>query len=211
MKKEILYKKFIPKDRNLDKVAADAIKTPEIIQYLLDGVSEKNVRVKFGCFNTLVLISEKEPKLLYPYFDLFAKYLDSDNKIIKLGGINIIANLSRVDDKKKFDKIFNKYYSFISDPSMTAAANVSKGSSTIVKAKPYLKEMVTKQLLKVANTKYKTEECKNILVGHVITSFNKMYTQLENNKQVLDFINKNIDNPWKATKIKAQKFLTKYS
>lgn len=211
MKKEILYKKFIPRDRNLDKIAIDAIKTPEIIQHLLDGVKEKNARVKFGCFNTLVLISEKEPKLLYPHFDLFAEYLNSDNRIIKLGGINIIANLSSVDDKKKFDKIFDKFYSFITDPAMTAAANLSKGSSTIAKAKPYLTEVISNQLLKVAKTKYKTDECKNILIGHIITSFDKMFMQLENKKPVLDFVKKNVNNSWKATETKAQKFLKKYS
>ena len=49
MEKETLYKRLIPKNRNLDEIALEAIKTPEIISQLLDGIQEKSARVKFGC------------------------------------------------------------------------------------------------------------------------------------------------------------------
>ncbi len=163
MEKEELYERLIPKDRNLDGIAREAIKNSEIISYLLEGVEYKNARVKFGCFNTLVLISENKPELLYSYFDSFAKNLDSDNNFFKLGAIKIIANLSKIDNKNRFDRIFDKFYSFIADPAMTTAANVVKGSPIIVKAKPYLTERIVNQLLKVSQIKYKTDECKNIL------------------------------------------------
>lgn len=211
MKKEELYEKFIPKDRDLDKIALKTIEDPEVLPYLLEGMNEKSARVKFGCFNTLVLISEKEPEVIYPYFDSFADCLNSDNKIIKLGGIKILSNLSRVDGDKKFDRIFDKYYSFISDPAMTAAANASKGSSIIAEAKPYLAERISDQLLKVNEFTYKTEECKNILIGHVISAFDKIILLLENRSPVLDFVKNNTDNPWNATRTKAQKFLKKYA
>jgi len=210
MEKDELYEKLIPKDRNLDKIASKSIKNPKVVSYLLEGVQNKNVRIKYGCFNALVLISEKKPELLYPYFDVFTEYLYSEKNIIKLGGIKIIANLSKVDSENKFDKIFDKFYSFIGDPEMTTAANVSKGSSIIAEAKPYLVEKITNQLLKVSQTKYKTEECKNILIGHVIISFDKIFKQLKNKNLAINFAEKNINNPWKATKNKAEKFLKKY-
>jgi hypothetical protein len=210
MEKEKLYKRLIPKERNLDKIATESVKNSEIVPYLLEGVQNENVRIRYGCFNTLVLISEQNPELLYPHFDLFVEYLNSDNNIVKLGGIKIISNLSKVDNKNKFDKIFDKFYSFISDPEMTTAANVSKGSSVIAKAKPYLTEKITNQLLAVSQTKYKTEECKNILIGHVINSFDKMFKQLENKNSVLEFVERNTNNTWKGTKNKAEKFLKKH-
>lgn len=210
MEKEKLYKRLIPKKRNLGKIASESVNKSEIVSYLLEGVQNENIRIRYGCFNTLVLISEKNPELLYPHFDLFAKYLNSDNNIVKLGGIKIISNLSKVDSKNKFDKIFDKFYSFLSDPEMTTAANVSKGSSVIAKAKPYLTEKITNQLLAVSQTKYKTEECKNILIGHVIVSFDKIFKQLENKNSVLEFVERNMNNPWKGTKSKAEKFLNKH-
>lgn len=210
MEKEKIYKRLIPKERNLDNIAEKSIKNPEIVSFLLEGVQSKNVRIRFGCFNTLVLISEQNPEILYPYFGIFAEYLNSDNSIIKLGGIKLISNLSKVDGKNKFDKIFDKFYSFLSDPAMAAAANVSKGSAIIAKAKPYLTENITRQLLKVSHIKYKTEVCKNILIGHVIVTLDKIFNQVENKNEVFDFVELNSDNSWKATKIKAAKFLKKH-
>jgi len=210
MDKEALYKRLIPKERNLNKIAAESIKNLEIVTYLLEGVQNKNVRIRFGCFNTLVLISEKNPKTLYPHFDLFTEYLNSDNNIIKLGGIKIISNLTLVDEKKIFDKIFDKFYSFIIDPEMTTAANVSKVSPAIAKAKPYIAANITNQLLKVSATEYKTKECKNILIGHVIAAFDKMFIQIEDVSSVFDFVELNSNNDWQATKNKAEKLLKKY-
>jgi len=210
MEKEELYEKLIPKDRNLDEIAREAIKNSKIISYLLDGVEYKNARVKFGCFNTLVLISENEPELLYPYFDLFAENLDSDNNFFKLGAIIIIAHLSKVDRMKKFDRIFDKFYSFIADPAMTTAANVVKGSPVIVKAKPYLTERIVNQLQKISRIHYKTDECKNILIGHVIVSLDKIFEQAKNKSVILDFVKSSEDNDWKATRHKAHDFLKKH-
>ena len=211
MEKEELYEKLIPKDRNLDEIAAEAIKNSEIISYLLEGLEYKNARTKFGCFNTLVLVSERTPELLYPYFDSFAEKLDSDNNFFKLGAIRIIANLSKVDSKNKFDRIFDTFYSFIADPAMTTAANVVKGSPIIAKAKPYMTEKIVNQLLSVSKNKYKTSECKNILLGQVIVSFEKFFMQIKDKNLVLDFVKSNADSNRKATQNKAQKFLKKYA
>lgn len=210
LEKEKLYSRLIPKERDIGKIASESVNNSEIVSYLLEGVQNKNVRIRYGCFNTLVLISENNPELLYPHFDLFVSYLNSDNNIVKLGGIKILSNLSKVDSKNKFDEIFNKFYSFISDPEMTTAANVTKGSSIIAKAKPYLTEKIVNQLSTVSKTEYKTEECKNILIGHVINSFDKMFKQLKNKKTVLEFVEKNTNNTRKGTKSKAEKFLQKH-
>ncbi len=88
MEKEELYEKLITKGRNLNEIANEATRCIEMIPHLSEGVQDKNVRIRFGCFNTLVLISQNDPELLYPYFDVFVKYLDSDSSIIVLGGIN---------------------------------------------------------------------------------------------------------------------------
>ncbi len=211
MRQEDLYKRLIPKDRNLGEIASEAAENTEIISFLLNGVQETNPRVKYGCLNSLVIISENNPKLIYPHFDSFAEYLDSDKNIMKLGCLKILSHLSRVDDKNKFDSIFDRFYSFITDPGMTTAASVSKASATIAAAKHYLAQDITRQLLKVARTDYKTEECKNILIGHVISCFDKMLGQIDNKKPVLTFVELNTNNPWKATRTKAQKFIKKHA
>ncbi len=211
MEKKALYELLIPKDRDLDRIAEEAIENPSIISYLTAGLENDNARIKYGCLNTMVLLSEKNPGVLYPFFDLFSSFLKSEKNVVKLGSIKILSNLTPVDTEKKFDKIFETYFAFMKDPEMTTAANVSKGSATIAKVKPYLREKIVNQLLTVSHQHYKTVECKNILIGHVITALDKMFKDTENKKPVLDFVKENSNNPWKGTKQRAEKFLKKHN
>jgi len=211
MDKEIFYKLLIPKERDIDKVSKIILNSPEMVPYLIEGVGNRNVRVRFGCFNVLVKISDLNPKIIYPHFDTFIGYLESENSVLKLGAIKIIANLSKVDSEDKFDEIFDKFYAFLSDPGMTSAANVCKGSVTIAKSKPYLAEKIIDQLLQVNKNIYKTDECKNILIGHVISSLSSLVEKTYKKEEIRNFVRMNEKNPWKGTKTKAEKFLKNYA
>jgi len=210
MDKQTLFQKLEAKDRDLEQIVSKVIDNPEMVDYLISGLSEENARIKYSCSNTLVKISERKTELLYPHFDLFSNHLKAENKFIKWGAIIIIANLTKVDVQKKFDKIFNKYYSGISGPIMITAANITKGSSIIAIAKPYLTEQITQELLKIKNATYQTEECRNVILGHMISSFTKFFNQIENKEQVVKIVKKQLENPRKPTKNKAEKFIKKW-
>lgn len=210
MNKQNLFNEFIPKGRDLRQVADFAIKLPEVLEYLVSGLNETDARIKYGCNNTLLILSEKKPEFIYPYFDVFKNYLKSENKFIKWSAILIIANLTRCDNKKKFDEIFNFYFSEIKGPVMITAANIIKGAAVIAKAKPYLTEKITKEILKVKNAKYETDECLNIVIGHTISSFDKFFRQIKDQDEVLDFVRSNINNQRRPTRNKAEKFINKW-
>ncbi len=210
MNREELYQHFIPKDRDLKEIAASVISSPDLILALLEGVYKSSARIKFGSLNTLVILSKKAPRLLYSHFDTFVTYLESENKFFRLGGITMLANLTQVDKARKFENIFERYYAFITDSGMTAAANVCKGSVTIGKSKPHLIHDIAHHLLKVEMQTYKTRECKNILLGHVITTFDKLFDELEDKETILQFVERQSKNEWQPTMKKAVNFLTKY-
>ena len=73
MNKQDLFNEFIPKNRDLQRVAGIVIKSPEILKYLVQGINEKEARIKYGCNNTLLILSEKKPEIIYPYFDVFQR------------------------------------------------------------------------------------------------------------------------------------------
>jgi hypothetical protein len=210
MDKQHLYNRLIQKERNLQQIAEMAVKSPEIVNYLILGIKEDAVRIKYGCNNTLIIISEKKPELVYPHFDVFKNNLNSGNKILKWSAIIVIANITRCDNKNKFDEIFNLYFSDIRGPIMITAANIVKGSSIIAKAKPYLTEKITNELFKIKKANYQTDECLNIVIGHAISSFDKFFTQINNKKEVLDFVRDQINNSRKPTRNKAEKFIKKW-
>lgn len=210
MNKETIYKQLEPKNRNLDQIANKVVNDIEIIDYLIDGLSAGNARVKYGSLNILVIISKEHPKFLYPHFELFIQQLDHKDKFIKWGATNIIANLTNVDNENKFDAIFDFYFSEITGPIMITAANITKGAAIIAKAKPYLTERITNELLKIKNAKYQTDECHNIALGHMISSFDKFFKQVKNRTEVIDLVKEQINNPRKPTKNKAERFIKKW-
>ena len=191
------------------KVAEKVINNPQLLPIILDGVSSKTSRVKFRSAKILKIISIKDPELLYPQFDFFVKLLDTKNKIIVWNALDILANLSSIDSENSFNDIFKKYYNFINDESMVSAAHVVDNSWKIVKSKPEYEDKITASLLGIENYSGDSE-CKNILLGKVILSFDKYYQEIENKKEVSDLVKKQLDNPRNATKVKAEKFLKKH-
>jgi len=179
-KTDILKKienKEITKDALVKKLKNNFLLFPEIIS----GISSKKASVRYGCSNVLTVISEENPKELYPYMDFFIKLLDSNYRILRWAGIVIIANLTKVDIENKFDSIFDKYYGYLDDEYMVTVANVVGNSGKIALAKPYLTQKITDNLLKVENisiTPHLSEECKKVITGHAIKTFDIFFPQI---------------------------------
>ena len=203
------------KGSDKERIAKEVIRSPESISQLFKGLNHDKGSIKLGCEKILRLISEEQPELIYPHFDIFVKMLDSDNNILKWGAIIVISNLASVDVNRKFEKIFKKYYSSITEKTMITAANIIKNSWKIALAKPELAEKITQELLTAENVKYENKgqlspECNNIVCGHAIESFEKYYDKIKDKKPVEDFIKRQLNNTRKPVAKKAERFLKKY-
>ena len=182
---------------------------------IFEGLSHDKGSIKFGCEKILRLISEQNPRLIYPYFDTFVELLDSENNFIKWGAIITISNLASVDDQNKFERIFNKYYLPITEEIMITAANIISNSWKIALAKPELIDKITTEILKVEKAKYKNKgdlspECTNVVCGHAIDSFGQFFYKIKDKKLVVDFVKKQLKNTRKPVVKKAEKFLKKH-
>jgi hypothetical protein len=198
-----------------EQIVKEAIKSPECIPKLLEGLHHEKGSVKLGCEKILRLISEKQPELIYPYFDTFVKMLDSENNILKWGAIITISNLSSVDTESKIEEIFNKYYYYVTDKTMITASNIVKNSWKIALAKPKLAGKITNEILKAEHAAYVNKgrlspECNNVVCGHAIEAFEKFYAEIKDKKPVVDFIKRQAHNTRKPVARKAEKFLSKY-
>ena len=130
--------------------------------------------------------------------DSFISLLDSKHRILTWNAMAIIANLTKVDEKKRFDEIFDKYYSFLNDPYMVTVANVVGNSGKIALAKPYLIQKITTELLKVENlptSPHLTEECKRVISEKAIKVFYLFFDKIDQKKKVTSFVEKCINSP----------------
>lgn len=185
-----------------------------LIPLLLEGVDSPKAAVRYGCAKVLMDLSAEHPEKLYPYLDSFINLLDSKYRILTWNALAIIANLTRVDSDKKFDVIFDKYYSFLDNDYMVTVANVVGNSGMIAQSKPYLIPKITEELLKaqdISITPHLTEECKRVIAQQTIKTFDLFFDRVDQKKLVLSFVKACRDSPREKLRTAAEKFLDKWS
>jgi hypothetical protein len=190
-----------------EDLAGRVLGNPDLLPEIFKGISSSDPRIKFKSAKILRIVSERDPKILYSRINLFINSLDSKDNIIKWIAIDVIGNLSSVDSENKFDKIFNKFYGLLADESMITAGHVIDSSGKIARAKPYLQKKITKELMRVEKTQYKTSECRNILLGKVILSFSQYIDQVDYKEEMISLAKRQLVNSRRATRAKAEKFL----
>jgi hypothetical protein len=178
---------------------------------MLRSTESEVTKIKYKSAKVLKQLSEEEPEILYPFWDHFVKRLSSDNTFLRSDAAMVLANLVRVDKDKKFEKIFSKCYKQLNDESMIPAANLVGNSWKIALAAPYLQTKIVNRLIAIDRTNH-TGECKNIIKGKAIDSFNKFFegTSYANKKKILMFVKKETKNSRSSTKKRAERFLKKW-
>jgi hypothetical protein len=194
-----------------DRLINDSEQIPALIEALRIEKSSK----KFAYEKVLRLVSEKQPALIYPYFDFFCSLLDHDNNFLKWGAIITVANLTVADAQQKFDAIFQKYFAPISGPAMVTAANIIGSSAKIARAKPALAGAITNEILKVEKAKFllkgrPSPECRNVAIGHAIDAFGLLYDQIVDKAGVLHFVERQLKNTRPQAARRAEKFIRKH-
>ena len=206
---QALVNKTITKKELLDSVKQDS----GLIPLLLTGLGSSKAAVRYGCAKVLMDFSKDEPQKLYPHMDSFIELLDSKYRILMWNALAILANLTRVDSDKKFDAVFDKYYSFLDNDYMVTVANVVGNSATIALAKPYLIPKITDEILKVQDlslTPHLTEECKRVIAQQAITTFDEFFDNVEQKDKVVSFVKLHVDSSRKKLKVAAEAFLEKW-
>lgn len=190
-------------------IIKEIINNPSYTEELIEGIDNKNKIVKNKCLKILNIISELKPEYLYHKFDLFADLLDSDDNIKKWNAIIIISNLAIADRHNKIEKIYVKYFNFLSDKTMITASNVAKSAGMIGAIKSDLADYIATELIKVENYSWDTDECRNVIIGQVIDSLAMFFGCLTDQRTILKFVRRQLTNERAATKNKAERFLKK--
>ena len=204
-----LIDKKLTKEALLSRVKQDL----SLIPLLLEGVAHSKAAVRYGCSKVLMDLSEEHPEILYPHFAFFVDLLDNKYRILTWNALAIIANLTRVDIDKKFDAVFDKYYSFLDNDYMVTVANVVGNSAKIADAKPYLIPEITEELLKVQDlsvTPHLTEECRRVIAQHTIKTLDLFFDRIMQKEPVIIFVKMYLDSPRQTLKNAAEAFLNKW-
>jgi hypothetical protein len=195
-------------NKNLDIEAAvkTALKNEKLRYELLDNLKSKNETVRYNSSKILFSLTQKKPELLYDKWDELVKHLDSDNTYHKLSAVLLLGNLTQADKDKKFEKLFDKYYSLLDDKSFITAAYIAQASGTIALAKPGLQTKITNKLLSIDETHH-IQQRKDLVKASIIDTFAQYFTQVKTKKAILDFVETQLNSQSPRTRKKAKEFL----
>lgn len=196
------------KDINIKSIAGRALADEKLLSELLDGLMLKDETLRYNCFKVVLFISEEHGEALYLKWDFFVRLLDSDNTYWKMSGLQIIANLTRVDADKKFDVIFDKYYSLLADKGTVVAAHTAANSGKIASARPDLQARITDKLLSIDNT-YAGKQL-DLVKGYIIEAFSVYFAEAENKNRIIEFARNQLNSGSPRTRKQAEQFINKW-
>ncbi|MFO7655799.1 MAG: hypothetical protein R6W78_01925 [Bacteroidales bacterium] len=193
---------------NLDMVYDLAISDRNTLEDLLEGITSVDETLRYNCFKVLLAISEKVPLKLYTEWNTFFEMLQSHNAYHQMIGVKILANLTLVDNKDKFEDIAEEFFALLNGKSLVTARYVASGAGVIAQAKPHLREFITKKLLTIDKTAHKN---KDLIVFDAIESFESFFGESENREHIISFVKKYLKSPSPKTAKKAGEFMKKHA
>ncbi len=197
------------KDLDIKEVAKAALGDEELLLELIRNLKTKKETIRFNSSKALNLICETNPEVLYPDWDYFFELLEGDNTYWKCSAIPLIANLTRVDEEKKFETDFEKYFDLMNDRSFIPAAYVARSAATIADAKPKLRTKITEKLLGIDETRHNPQR-RDLVKSDIIEAFDKYFEKAENKRQIIEFVRLQLDCDSPKTRKTAAKFLEKW-
>lgn len=197
---------------DLHVYADQAIEDTTILPILLDILETDQTAIKFLCEKIIRQVSQREPGLLYPYFERMAALMQSGNNFIKWGFIQSLPNLLAVDHEHKWQKVNHLFLSLLDSPSVVTYVSAVAGIPKILEKYPQYEQEYVSSLLKVDQHTFLhkgqvSPECQNVAKGQIIACFTQIYPGSNFKGQMLAFVQANRDNPRNKVRKKAKQFL----
>ena len=191
-------------------LAARLARNPKLIEPVLASLDAPAARSRFGAAKVLLLLSELDPAALYSAFDFFVQMLDHPNRILRWQALRVLGNLARADDQRKIEAVLSRILEIAAGPELIGAANAMQAAAAIASAKPRLAGLIASALARPGSAGLPTDECRHIAAGHAIQALDRFFPFVEAKQPVLAFVSAQLSSPRRATRRKAERFLTRW-
>ena len=181
----------------------------EAIKMVIDGLTFPVETYRYNCNRVIVKVAETAPQDVYPYWDYLGELLDSSNTYHRCSAINVLPHLIPADGGSKFDRIFDKLFSRLDDESVIPPCYVARNCPTIVSHRPELVQRIVGELLAIDTTHHKPGR-KDLIKADIILALDQMYDRVENQPEVLRFVEAQLNCSSPKTRKAAKAFLERH-
>jgi hypothetical protein len=180
----------------------------EAVKLVIDGLTFPVETYRYNCNRLIVKVAEIAPCDVYPYWDRLAGLLESSNTYHRCSAINVLPHLIPADGMSKFDVIFAKYFGRLDDESVIPPCYVARNCPVIASHRPDLLRRMVKELLAIDATHHKQGR-KDLIKADIILALDQLYDRVENQPEVLRFVEAQLDCSSPKTRKAAKAFLEK--
>ncbi len=164
--------------KNLDpqSLVEPALEDPAFLQRLLEGIGPATQKgaVRSNCSQTMILLSQKHPVALIPYWELFTGLLKCKNSYSKYVALHVIAELVAFDPQGRFDAVLDQLFTRLDDESVVVAGNVAMVAARIAQGRPDLAPLVIHKLLDFDQIQPRTAH-RDLVAGYIIETLQALF------------------------------------
>jgi len=187
-----------------------AVSQPEVLGWILEGLQSSEDTLRFNCFEVLLHIAEQVPSLLYPHWQYFMDMLSSSNAYHRSIGLRMIAALTAVDVKKRFDETFEDFFELLYDDKVMVARYLVQSIPGIFAFKPYLTQKIVDRLFEIEHGS-KPRSQKDLVCADIIEALAQIYEDYPDQRKIIAFVQRQCDSSSPKARKAARDFLKIHS
>lgn len=180
----------------------------EIVQQMLKNSA---IMVYYHCYYVIDKASQERPELFYSYWGDIAELLHHTNSYHRDFALEIIGNLTRVDQENRFAEIKDEYFSIVNDEKFMTGNCCVKNLLKIYRHKPEQREQIVKILLDIDNRCKYSDKQKGVLKADILDIFDEIYGNEVEQIRINEFIRTEVNSISPKTRKKARELVKKYS
>jgi len=207
-----MLEKIAKKDFALDAFVRlalnDADARNEIVHQML---SNPAIMVYYHCYYIIEKASQQQPELFYPYWEDIAGLLHHPNSYHRDFALEIIGNLTQIDQENRFTHIEDEYFGVINDEKFMTGNCCVKNLLKIYRHKAGQRERIIETFLDIDNQCEYTEKQKGVLKADVLDIFDEIYADAPERERINAFIREEVNCVSPKTRKKAKELIEKYN
>ena len=207
-----MFEQIAKKDFDVDAFVQLAIKNErarsDIVRQMFTNSA---IMVYYHCYYVVEKASRERPDLFYSYWSEFADLLHYTNSYHRNFALEIIGNLTRVDQENRFAEIKDEYFCIVNDEKFMTGNCCVKNLLKIYRHKPEHHEQIIEILLDIDNRCDYTEKQKGLLKADVLDIFDEIYGDNLERNRIDEFIRAESNCISPKTRKKAKELVKKYS
>jgi hypothetical protein len=202
----VLTRALHEEQSDIDALVAMVAGSSEAVKLVIDGLVLPEETYRYNCNRLLVKVAETSPEDVYPYWDHLVELLSSPNTYHRCSAINILPHLMPVDGGSKLEGIFDGYFGLLDDESVIPPCYVARNCPVIASHRPDLLRRIVAGLLAIEATRHKPGR-KDLIKADIIVALDTIYDSLEDQSQVLRFVEAQLSCSSPKTRKAAKTFL----